>query len=64
MKRKWRSIKDAGLYDPNARKKSAKVRITTFIDSNILAELKAEARRTKVGYQTILNDLLKKVVFK
>lgn len=61
-KRKWRSITDAGLYDPDAYKRPAKVRITTFVDHDMLAKLKTMAANENRPYQGLLNDCLRKAV--
>lgn len=58
-KQKWTSIKSSGLYDSTAAKKIAKVRITVFIDHDILARLKEMALVKGIGYQTILNKKLR-----
>ena len=39
-----------------------KIRITTWIDSDVLHHLKKEADERKIGYQTILNQKLRRVV--
>ena len=39
-KKKWRSAQDLGFYDPYAAIKQGKVRITTFIDSDVLIYFK------------------------
>lgn len=49
---------DADEFDP----KYSKVRITTFIDLDILEALKAIAKKQGRGYQTLLNETLRKVV--
>lgn len=43
-------------------KKNTKVRITTFIDVDILEQLKAEAASTGQKYQTLLNEKLRAIV--
>lgn len=45
----------ADTFDP----KNMKVRITTMIDYEILRALKAEGARRRIGYQTLLNELLR-----
>jgi predicted DNA binding CopG/RHH family protein len=35
-----------------------KVRVTTLIDSDVLAEIKATADRLRVPYQTLINAIL------
>jgi len=37
-----------------------KVRITTYLDSDILEQLKARGEAENKGYQTVLNELLRK----
>ncbi len=39
----------------------AKVRVTTYIDADVYKELKKKAPK---GYQTLLNELLRKSLFK
>jgi hypothetical protein len=46
---------DDSYLDP----KSHKVRITTFVDGDILLWLKDEAKKSGKGYQTLLNDTLR-----
>ena len=41
-----------------------KVRITTFIDSDILQALKAQGKELSVGYQTFLNTFLRETLLK
>ena len=41
-----------------------KVRITTYIDGDVLDALKDRAANEGSKYQTLLNDLLREVVFK
>lgn len=43
-------------------KKNSKVRITTFIDLDILEKLKEEAAETGSKYQTLLNEKLRKIL--
>ena len=44
-------------------KKNTKVRITTFIDIDVLEQLKEEAATTGKKYQTLLNEKLREIVF-
>ena len=39
-----------------------KIRITTWIDADILHSLKKEAEKRKIGYQTLLNQRLRSAV--
>lgn len=41
---------------------NVKVRVTTFIDDDVLSELKAIAEKKKTKYQTLLNSVLKSFV--
>ena len=55
---------DAEHFTPE----EVKVRITTFIDSDVLTELKSIAKERsigskKVGYQTVLNEILRRSLF-
>jgi predicted DNA binding CopG/RHH family protein len=43
--------------------KQAKVRVTTFIDLDILKALKQEALVKKTKYQTLMNQLLHDAIF-
>jgi uncharacterized protein (DUF4415 family) len=46
-------------FDP----KNIKIRVTTFIDLDILEALKKEAARSGKKYQTLLNEKLRKTIF-
>jgi hypothetical protein len=48
-------ILDEDAFDP----KNVKVRITTFVDEDILIQLKEYAKKRGSKYQTILNSLLR-----
>lgn len=61
-RKKWVAAASIGLVDPNAVKTPAKVRITTYIDSDILASLKSEAERLRLPYQTLLNSQLRRAI--
>jgi uncharacterized protein (DUF4415 family) len=41
-----------------------KVRITTFVDGDILDELKRQAEKEGLGYQTLLNQYLRSSVLR
>ena len=43
--------------------KNVKIRITTYIDLDVLEALKSEAQKTKEKYQTILNKKLREIIF-
>ena len=43
-----------------AESAKGKVRITTYLDSDLVELLKARGESEKKGYQTVLNDLLRK----
>ncbi len=49
---------DKDEFDP----KYTKVRITTFVDLDILKKLKKTAKKLNVGYQTLLNQKLREVI--
>lgn len=57
--KKWVSAKESGFYDPLATKKVAKVRVTTFIDSDVLNFLKQNSSLMGEGYQTLMNRVLR-----
>ena len=44
-------------------KKHTKIRITTFIDLDLIKMLKIEASQTGKKYQTLLNEKLRQVLF-
>jgi uncharacterized protein (DUF4415 family) len=43
-----------------AESAKGKIRITTYLDSDLVELLKARGESEKKGYQTVLNDLLRK----
>ena len=51
------------LSDTEFAPKNVKVRITTFIDKDILDELKAEASSSGKKYQSLLNEKLRDALF-
>ena len=61
-RKKWVSSTEAGFYDPNADTTPAKVRITTYIDSDLLEELKKKAIILSIPYQTLLNSQLRQSI--
>jgi len=48
------------LVDLQADNMKGKVRITTYLDSDVLEKLKARGASESKGYQTVLNELLRK----
>lgn len=50
------------LADDEFDKKNTKVRITTFIDLDIIEKLKEEAANSGKKYQTLLNEKLREVL--
>jgi uncharacterized protein (DUF4415 family) len=50
------------LNDSDLDPKNHKVRITSFIDGDILAELKTRAVQQGTKYQTLLNQLLRQAL--
>jgi len=42
----------------------AKIRVNTWIDGDIVQELRERAKRENTKYQTLLNGLLREIVFK
>jgi uncharacterized protein (DUF4415 family) len=52
------------LSESDINETNIKARVTTYIDLDIVKALKAEAKRKKVGYQTLLNQKLRQSVFK
>ena len=61
-KKKWLSASEAGLHDPNVANTPAKVRITTYIDSDVLEDLKKKALNLGLPYQTLLNLNLRQFI--
>jgi len=57
--KKWQNIKKTKYFDPGVFQKVAKVRITTFVDSDVLNQLKLEASENEEGYQTLLNRIVR-----
>ncbi len=58
-KRKYSLLTENDIKDENI-----KVRINTYIDMDIIKHLKNEAKKMKLGYQTILNQTLREAIFK
>lgn len=54
--------KEDKLSKDEFEKKNTKVRITTFIDIDILEQLKKEAATSGKKYQTLLNEKLREIV--
>jgi uncharacterized protein (DUF4415 family) len=50
------------LSSDEFEKQNTKVRITTFIDVDVVEKLKEEAAHTGKKYQTLLNEKLREVV--
>lgn len=48
-----------GFDDP----KNHKLRVTTWIDGDIILELKKRADKSKGKYQTLMNDILREYLF-
>ena len=48
----------------NVKPDEIKVRITTFLDSDVLEALKAQAKDLGTGYQTFLNSFLRESLLK
>ena len=51
------------LTDKDLEDENAKIRITTFIDLDVLKKLKTIAKKEKTKYQTLLNKLLRETLF-
>ena len=54
--------KEDKLSKDEFEKKNTKVRITTFIDIDVLEQLKKEAATSGKKYQTLLNEKLREIV--
>lgn len=50
---------DKEEFDP----KNTKIRVTTFIDLDVVLELKKRAKRSRTKYQSLLNQILRDSVF-
>ncbi len=48
----------------NAKDKDVKVRITTYIGSDVYRELKSQAAKKKIGYQVYMDQVLRNALFK
>jgi uncharacterized protein (DUF4415 family) len=46
----------------NAPRKEQKIRVTTFIDADVIDELKLQAKDEGIPYQTLLNQYLRSAV--
>lgn len=56
---RWVKGRDLGFYDPHAGEKPAKVRVTTYFDSDVLRFFKKIALELGEGYQTVINRVLR-----
>ena len=52
------------LVEDEFDKKNTKIRITTFIDIDLIEKLKEEASQTGKKYQTLLNEKLRQILMK
>jgi uncharacterized protein (DUF4415 family) len=50
------------LVEDEFDKKNTKIRITTFIDIDLIEKLKEEAMQTGKKYQTLLNEKLRQIL--
>ncbi len=50
------------LVEDEFDKKNTKIRITTFIDIDLIEKLKEEASQTGKKYQTLLNEKLRQIL--
>lgn len=48
----------------NIKPEEIKIRITTFLDSDVLEALKAHSKELGTGYQTYLNSFLREALLK
>lgn len=55
--------KDRELTQDALKPENIKVRINTYIDSDILRELKKKAEKSGLKYQTLLNQTLRNALF-
>lgn len=60
--KKLTSAKKLGLYDLDANKKIAKVKIITYIDNDILDNLKKKSKKYDLSLNIILNKILRHVI--
>ncbi len=51
------------LSEDEFNSENVKVRITTYIDLDVLEALKTEAKKTKQKYQSVLNKKLRECIF-
>ena len=57
-------MSDTDLIPEEIKAKNVKVRITTYIDLDIIEELKVQAAEENEKYQNLLNKYLRACVFK
>ncbi|MEK6705225.1 MAG: hypothetical protein AABZ06_05505 [Bdellovibrionota bacterium] len=51
------------IPDESFHTKKVKIRVTTFVDLDVLEELKRRAASENIGYQTFLNRILRQTIF-
>lgn len=51
------------IHDNDLKPENIKARVTTYIDFDIVLELRKRAKKKKTKYQTLLNELLRGAVF-
>jgi len=51
------------LSSKDIEDRNIKVRISTYLDMDVLKTLKAEAKKKHMGYQTLLNQKLREALF-
>ena len=63
-KRNWREIdRSHRLHLPTASSlRDCKSRITIYLDADIVSKFKETAEKEKVGYQTLINNALRRLV--
>lgn len=55
---------DVEISEEDLKIENAKIRVNTWIDGDIVQELKKRAKLENTKYQTLLNNLLRASVFK
>ncbi len=60
FKKRFRRIERPSFIDKTI--KDHKNRITIYLDSDIIEHFKTEAKRTRVGYQTLINQTLRETI--
>lgn len=61
-RKEWVSVRDTPFYDPRAAAVPGKVRVTMYLDSDVLRHFKTRSAVEREGYQTLINRVLRRVM--